>query len=109
MSTITFKPGDTFALVGQIDDDGVPQDLTGYTIEADVLQATAEGAPGAKLTDLTVVVTAPLQGGFTLRHLSTDSWPVNATLLTDVRLTAPDGTRTRFPTLRILTVPGVTT
>jgi hypothetical protein len=64
--------GSTFQFIGQMQDDGVPYDLTNCTLQASVYGSWGNTLFGA----LTVDVFNPTQGMATISYPDTSGWPV---------------------------------
>lgn len=67
---INIKRGDTFLVTCQAVIDGVPVDLTGWSIRSHV-----RDRKDALLGDLQVTITDAAQGSYSLRHDDTTAWP----------------------------------
>jgi hypothetical protein len=64
--------GSTFQFIGQLQDDGVPQDLTGCTLQANVYDPSGTTLYG----NLTVNVFDAIHGLATVSFPDTSTWPV---------------------------------
>lgn len=83
----THYRGTTFQLSGQLQDNGVPQNLTGCTLVAKVFDKLGVTLIGA----LTVTVLDPVNGLVTLTYPNTSTWPVGNARI-DMTLTLANGT-----------------
>lgn len=84
MKKIILKKGDTLALSCQLKDaDGLPIDLTTYTISSQVRRPS-----GLTLVDtLTVTITDAAAGEYSIYSSATSAWPVDL-LLCDIKYAA---------------------
>jgi hypothetical protein len=96
MSAIQFKRGDTFKMVGVVKADGIVQDMTGWTIKAQLRRKGIFEAVGL-ISELGCTwidaVTATLQ----LIDDTTIDWPVGSAEI-DIRLVSPAGKKTTTQT-----------
>ncbi len=108
--TITVKPGDDIAWVGQITRTGTT-DFTGYALTSQIrLKDPSTGLSSALLGTATIAWLDPLTGTFSylVPRAVTATWPANACLLLDVRIEAPDTHWVRTETAEFETEAGVT-
>lgn len=78
--------GTTFQFVGQMQNDGTPQDLTNCTLTANVYDPLGETLYGA----LTVAVLAASNGIVTLSYPNTSTWTIGKARI-DALLQFPNG------------------
>jgi hypothetical protein len=108
--TITVKVGDDISWLGEIKREGIT-DYTGYTLTAEFrLKDTTTGAPGGLQATADIDWISTAAGTFSLKvpRADTASWPVNACILVDIRIAAPDNTWLRTETAEFMTEAGVT-
>jgi len=84
--------GTTFQFIGQMQDDGVPVDLTNYTLQANVYDPSGMTLYG-KMTITPVDLT---NGLITLSYPDTSQWPVGKARI-DFTLFFPNGEFTASP------------
>ncbi len=107
MSTrLTFKRGDTFRLAGVVKVGGVVQDMTGWTIKAQVRGLRPSG-PDALISELTGTWLDAAGGALQLLDASTADWPLGDATI-DVRLTSPSGDKTTTSSARFIIAEAVT-
>jgi hypothetical protein len=103
MILITHKRGDTFrqSFIAQ-DSDGLPVDLTDYTIESQ-----ARNKSGTLLASFSVNKTDAVNGEFDITEADTSGWPIyrpgspSHSLYMDIQYTDPSGTVESTETLMI--------
>lgn len=83
---LTIFIGSTFQLAGILNKDGSSSDFTGWTLTANLYDATG----AILISQLSVVWTDPTQGLFMLTAPSTSSWTASKARI-DVRLVSPTG------------------
>ena len=108
--SITVKPGDDIAWIGEIKRDGVT-DFSGYTLTAEIrYKDTVSGAPGELAGAATINWTDAALGLFTFTVSRTvkAEWNTGACMLLDIRIAAPGGTWLRTETVEFSTTEGVT-
>lgn len=100
MQSVTHKRGATLSWAGALADDaGVAVDLTGYTLTAQVRDASRSLITEATVT-LADQITSPGVFSVVVGASDTAAWPL-ATLLTDVRVVSPSGHVDYTETIRI--------
>jgi hypothetical protein len=92
-SRFVFQRGDTFALSGVVNVNGAVEDMTGWTIAAEVRVRTSTGAVGDLISTLTASWSNPVTATLLLTDTSTSSWALGEAYI-DVRLTSPGSVRT---------------
>lgn len=108
--SITVKPGDDIAWIGEIKREGVT-DFTGYTLTAEIrYKDSTSGAPGGLAAPATIAWTDAALGLFTfaVTRAVTAEWNTGACMLLDIRIAAPGGTWLRTETVEFGTAEGVT-
>lgn len=106
MSRYEFKRGDTFRMGGVVKVAGVVQDMTGWTIKAQVRSHRASG-PSELISDLAGSWTNAAGAVLELLDTSTADWALGDATI-DVRLTSPGGDRTTTSSARFVIVEAVT-
>jgi hypothetical protein len=88
----THYRGTTFSFTGQLQNDGVPVDLTGGGTNPCVLTANVFDKAGVNLYgNLVVTAVIPTQGIVNITYADTSEWPVGIARM-DSLLTYSDGT-----------------
>ena len=88
----THYRGSTFAFTGQLQNDGIPVDLTGGGVNPATLTASVFDKAGVNLYgNLVVTPIIPAQGVVTVTYPDTSTWPVGIARM-DALLTFQDGT-----------------
>lgn len=99
---LNFKRGDTFLIEAQLADNGIPTDLTNWTIRSQVRR-------NSQLIDtLDVTIVDAATGRYTLSSSgATTAWPI-AVLESDIEYTSPNGQIVSTETYSINCVKDVT-
>lgn len=109
--TTTFKRGDTFLHVGQVMINGAIQDLTGWTIRAQIRaeDPNTELGTNALIQELVATIQTAATATIVVQATYTQTWPVGKAYL-DIQLTspAPESAKTSTPPLAIQIIAGVT-
>lgn len=108
--TITVKPGDDIAWIGEIKREGVTT-FVGYTLTAQIrLKNAVSGAPDDLLADATIAWVDAALGlfSFSVPRSVTAEWPEGACLMVDIRIASPDNKWVRTDTSTFQTTAGVT-
>lgn len=107
---ITIKPGDDIKWAGQIKQTNIT-DFTGYILKAQFRAKNMNSLlPASLLAEADIDWIDEVAGTFHLqvdRDTTTD-WPLGITIMLDVSVMHPDGTRVRTETTELTTTPGVT-